>query len=64
MNNLQWNPDFFDMASVQQNHIVKSGHRCERVPDFYFYFYFFFKFELLAAKQLMISLYRDMACKN
>ena len=26
-------PRFYDMARGQQNHIVKSGHRCKRTPD-------------------------------
>ena len=26
-------PRFYDMARGQQNHIVKSGPRCERTPD-------------------------------
>ena len=26
-------PRFYDMAKVQQNHIIKSGYRCKRTPD-------------------------------
>ena len=26
-------PQFYNMAKKNQNHIVKSGYRCERTPD-------------------------------